>query len=325
MITVNGGLTTLYGVYSATVIIHIVGLLLIGGVILLRREKPFRKGLPWYLYIGGVIGVASTVFTNYAFGKISVSAILALSLFGSSVMGLLVDQFGLFQCACTASARTQLPGLMLVLGGIVCLMIGSFSLLPVLAVFASGILLVVSRSFNSRLADQTACTRAHSSTTSAGFAPPSPCFFYWSRRAGCGEVCVFARLVDLPRRRDRSCNGVSHQRRGGQNSRAVYFASNVRRPGVHGRSAGRAARRSILAANLIGGVFVALGMTLNLLLERRDHAKPPLSTESRNRKHKAASEIRCGFFMRGFQRATAPWPGVGDGVPVKAISVSPHG
>ena len=124
MITVNGGLTTLYGVYSATVIIHVVGLLLIGGVILLRKEKPFRKGLPWYLYIGGVIGVASTVFTNYAFGKISVSAILALSLFGSSVMGLLVDQFGLFKMRVHRFRPHQLPGLMLVLGGIVCLMIG---------------------------------------------------------------------------------------------------------------------------------------------------------------------------------------------------------
>jgi transporter family-2 protein len=45
MITVNGGLTTLYGVYSATVIIHIVGLLLIGLAVFLRREKPFVRGL----------------------------------------------------------------------------------------------------------------------------------------------------------------------------------------------------------------------------------------------------------------------------------------
>ena len=69
MITVNGGLTTLYGVYSATVVIHIVGLLLIGSIILFRREKPFVRGLPWYLYIGGVIGVATTACTNYAFGR----------------------------------------------------------------------------------------------------------------------------------------------------------------------------------------------------------------------------------------------------------------
>ena len=96
MIAFNGGLTTLYGMYSATVIIHIVGLLLIGGMILLRREKPFAKRLPWYLYIGGVLGVATTASVNFAIGKISLSAILALGLFGQSVAGALVDQFGWF-------------------------------------------------------------------------------------------------------------------------------------------------------------------------------------------------------------------------------------
>jgi transporter family-2 protein len=85
MIAVNGGLTTFYGVYSATVIIHIVGLILIGTIIGVRREKPFAKRLPWYLYIGGVLGVATTASVNFAFGKISLSAILALGLFGQSV------------------------------------------------------------------------------------------------------------------------------------------------------------------------------------------------------------------------------------------------
>ena len=96
MIAFNGGLTTVYGIYSATVIIHIVGLILIGAIILFRREKPFARRLPWYLYIGGVLGVATTASVNFAFGKISLSAILALGLFGQSVAGVLVDQLGLF-------------------------------------------------------------------------------------------------------------------------------------------------------------------------------------------------------------------------------------
>ena len=271
MITVNGGLTTLYGVYSATVIIHIVGLLLIGGVILLRREKPFRKGLPWYLYIGGVIGVASTVFTNYAFGKISVSAILALSLFGSSVMGLLVDQFGLFKMRVHRFRPHQLPGLMLVLGGIVCLMIGSFSLLPVLAVFASGILLVVSRSFNSRLADQTSMYSSTFFNYVCGLCTAIPVFLllgrgepvmtqftlspdWWIYLGGAiGVVTVFLTnvvVVKIP---------------------ALYisllmFVGQV----FTGVLLDALLDGAFSLQNLIGGVFVALGMTLNLLLERRD-------------------------------------------------------
>lgn len=155
MITVNGGLTMLYGMYAATVVIHIVGLILISAIILLRREKPFAKVQPWYLYIGGVLGVATTASVNYGFGKISVSAILALGLFGQMVMGVLVDQFGLFGMHKHPFRGYQIPGILLVMGGIAVMMGGAFALWPVVAVFLSGVLLVVSRSYNSRLAENT--------------------------------------------------------------------------------------------------------------------------------------------------------------------------
>lgn len=155
MITVNGGLTTLYGVYSATVVIHVVGLLVIGSFILARKERPFAKAQPWYFYIGGVLGVATTACTNFAFGKISLSAILALGLFGQSVAGALVDHFGLMGMRRHRFRLYQAPGLALVAGGIACMMGGSFVVWPVVAVFCSGVLLVVSRSYNARLAEGT--------------------------------------------------------------------------------------------------------------------------------------------------------------------------
>jgi len=154
MITVNGGLTALNGIYSAAVIIHIVGLILIGTIILFRKEKPFAKRHPWYFYIGGVLGVATTASTNFAFGKISVSSILAVSLFGMSIAGVLTDQFGLFGMKKHPFRAYQIPGILLVLGGIVWMMNGGFALWPVLAVFLSGVLLVISRSYNARLADE---------------------------------------------------------------------------------------------------------------------------------------------------------------------------
>ena len=274
MITVNGGLTTLYGVYSATVIIHVVGLLLIGGVILLRKEKPFRKGLPWCLYIGGVVGVASTVSTNFAFGKISVSAILALSLFGSSIMSLLVDQFGLFKMRVHRFRPHQLPGLLLVVGGIVCLMIGSFSLLPVLAVFFSGVLLVVSRSFNSRLAEQTSVYSSTFFNYVCGLCTAVPVFLLLGR----GEPAV-AHFALSP-------NWWIYL--GGAIGVFTVFLTNVvvvKIPALYISLlmfVGQVFTGVLLDAlldgafslqNLIGGVFVALGMALNLLLERRDSRK----------------------------------------------------
>ncbi len=275
MITVNGGLTTLYGVYSATVIIHIVGLVLIGSAILLRKEKPFRKGLPWYLYIGGVIGVASTVFTNYAFGKISVSAILALSLFGSSVMSLLVDQFGLFKMRVHRFRPHQLPGLLLVIGGIVCLMLGSFSLLAVLAVFFSGVLLVVSRSFNSRLAEQTSVYSSTFFNYFCGLCTAIPVFLLLGR----GEPALTARF---------SLSPDWWIYLGGAIGVFTVFLTNVvvvKIPALYISLlmfVGQVFTGVLLDAlldgafslqNLIGGVFVAAGMALNLLLERRDSRK----------------------------------------------------
>lgn len=155
MITVNGGLTMLYGMYAATVVIHIVGLILISAIILLRREKPFAKAQPWYLYIGGVLGVATTASVNYGFGKISVSAILALGLFGQMVTGVLVDQFGLFGMHKHPFRAYQIPGILLVMGGIAVMMGGSFAFWPVVVVFLSGVTVVASRAYNSRLAENT--------------------------------------------------------------------------------------------------------------------------------------------------------------------------
>lgn len=80
MVALNGGLTEKYGAYSATVFIHLTGLFLISALLVIHRDRPFLRRCTWPLYLGGAIGVATTVFTNMAFGRISVSAILALGL-----------------------------------------------------------------------------------------------------------------------------------------------------------------------------------------------------------------------------------------------------
>lgn len=278
MITVNGGLTTLYGVYSATVVIHIVGLLLISSIVLVRREKPFVRGLPWYLYIGGVIGVATTACTNYAFGRISVSAILAIGLFGQSVMGLLVDQFGLFKMRVHRFRLYQLPGLLLVALGIFCMLLGSFALLPTLAVFASGVLLVISRTFNARLAERTSFYTSTFFNYVFGLATAIPVFLllgraepaaagfslspdWWIYLGGAIGVCtVFLSsvvVVKIP---------------------ALYitlllFVGQV----FTGVCLDALLDGAFSLQNLLGGVFVALGLSLNLLFERREAHKALLA------------------------------------------------
>jgi hypothetical protein len=76
-------------------VLTIAGLLFIIIMTLIKREHPFFKRQAWFLYLGGAIGVLTTVFNNVAFARISVSSILALGLFGQSMAGLIIDQYGL--------------------------------------------------------------------------------------------------------------------------------------------------------------------------------------------------------------------------------------
>jgi len=153
LVASNGSLSAHYGIYTASVIIHVVGLIAMTTVLLLRKESPFKHSATWFLYIGGGIGVLTTLFNNFAFGVISISAILALALLGQSVAGLLVDQYGLMGMPKHPFHLRKLAGIALVVAGIV-VMIDSFALIPVLISFAAGICIVLSRTLNAKLAEK---------------------------------------------------------------------------------------------------------------------------------------------------------------------------
>ena len=154
MVAFNGGLTETYGIYHATSIIHLVGLIIIALIVLIKREKPFAKKYSWVLYMGGAIGVFTTVSNNLSFGRISVSAILALMLLGQSVAGITVDRYGLFGMPKHPFSKHKVFGLILVLAGIAA-MISDFEIIAVTFSFAAGILIVISRSLNAKLGELT--------------------------------------------------------------------------------------------------------------------------------------------------------------------------
>ena len=151
MVVFNGGLNARAGQAAALVIIHAAGLLFISLVHLIRGEKPRLKSLPLWLYAGGFIGVVTTIFNNTAFGHISVSAMMALSLLGESVSGLLADHFGLIGLPVRRFRPEKLWGGLLTLTGIVW-MLGDFRPLPVTVSLLAGVSVLFSRLINGRLA-----------------------------------------------------------------------------------------------------------------------------------------------------------------------------
>ncbi|NCB31179.1 MAG: EamA-like transporter family protein, partial [Clostridia bacterium] len=61
MIVCNGDLSSVYGNYQATVVIHATGLVCILLWMLFRREKfSLSRGMPFLYYLGGVFGVCTT-------------------------------------------------------------------------------------------------------------------------------------------------------------------------------------------------------------------------------------------------------------------------
>ncbi|MEG1992426.1 MAG: DMT family transporter [Acetivibrio sp.] len=156
MIVANGGLSDVYGAYLSTVMIHGIGLLSISLICLVKKKKVFRDKLPFLLHIGGAIGYVSTISNNMAFGKISVSAIIALGLLAQSVTALIIDQYGLLGMPKQTFHKSKILGILFTFLGIFYLLSGSkVAIIPILLSCLAGISIIVARTFNARLADKT--------------------------------------------------------------------------------------------------------------------------------------------------------------------------
>jgi len=153
----NGVLANWYGAYGSTVIIHIVGLILIACIMVFKRYHfmPKSKCPPWK-YLGGVVGVATTAFSNLAFGKISLSAMLALGLLGQLITSLATDRFGLFGMPKHPFHKKKLIGIAIVAGGIMFMVpIQDLTLLlPIILSLLTGFTIVANRTVNAALAEE---------------------------------------------------------------------------------------------------------------------------------------------------------------------------
>ena len=92
MIAINGQLTSAYDLFVSAVIIHVIGTVFSLIVCLCRHQKILVKAEAPWMYLGGAIGVFTT-FGNLSYGRISMTSIVALVLFGQTVISLLIDSF----------------------------------------------------------------------------------------------------------------------------------------------------------------------------------------------------------------------------------------
>ncbi len=158
MVSLNGGLTAAYGAYIAAAVIHAVGVVFAFVLCLIRRQKVFRRyHAPLWAYLGGVIGVFTVYFNNYAYGRISVTSIVALGLLGQSVLSNAIDAFGLFGMEKRPVGKSAWLGAGVSLAGIAVMMDNSVdgAVAAVLVSVLAGVTVVLSRTVNARLAERT--------------------------------------------------------------------------------------------------------------------------------------------------------------------------
>ncbi|WP_342759597.1 DMT family transporter [Kineothrix sedimenti] len=162
MISVNGNLSDQYGAILAAVIIHVVGSISAFLLCLTQKEKnPLHGHHPKWIYLGGAIGVCTTVFNNLAYGHISVTSIVALGLLGQTVTSLFIDTYGLFGMKKQSFNKNSILGFAVSFLGILLMLDQSVAgaIIAVFISFCAGISVVLSRSVNARLAEKTGALR----------------------------------------------------------------------------------------------------------------------------------------------------------------------
>ena len=119
MISLNGEVGNVAGNYASSVIIHFVGLIGIL-IVLIATKSKFKnlKGITFYMFTGGLIGILTVLFTNIGFMGLGVSLTVSLSLLGQLVTSLVIDHFGYFDMPVVKFDKKKILGLVIIIAGI---------------------------------------------------------------------------------------------------------------------------------------------------------------------------------------------------------------
>lgn len=125
MSTLNNLLSQYLGIYIVAFIVHLYGVILIGGYILfIRKEKIKILGLKWYLYLSGILGVTLVSMTSMTINHLGVTFTTCLSISGQLFMSMIIDHFGLFHVKQTKFYYQRIPYIIFICIGLFMVYIG---------------------------------------------------------------------------------------------------------------------------------------------------------------------------------------------------------
>lgn len=120
MIYLNAALTNNLGMINALLFIHIGGLVGCFIICLYKKEKiAYIKTIPFYIYLGGVLGVITVIANTYGFLTIGASLTATLGLLGQLVASIIVDVFGFMGSEKKPFSKDKIIGIIIIIVGII--------------------------------------------------------------------------------------------------------------------------------------------------------------------------------------------------------------
>jgi len=117
--TFNSALVKIVGLLEGTFIVHLIGTITAGIVVLFWGNGNFGKigEVPWYAWLGGVIGVGIIVGVTMSIPKLGVGAATTAIIAAQLLTAYLIDHFGLFGMKQLSFTYLKLLGIVLMVVG----------------------------------------------------------------------------------------------------------------------------------------------------------------------------------------------------------------
>ncbi|MGG1660420.1 DMT family transporter [Brevibacillus sp. NRS-1366] len=112
--------------YSAAMVSFLVGTMILvlltfsSGQIKMADLRPVTS-YPWWIWIGGFIGVVMILTTTYCLPKLGSALTFSLTLIGQMLMAIIIDHFGLLHMPIHEASLPKILGIALIIAGIFCI------------------------------------------------------------------------------------------------------------------------------------------------------------------------------------------------------------
>ncbi|HBX23951.1 MAG TPA: EamA-like transporter family protein [Desulfotomaculum sp.] len=119
--SLNTALGKVIGLLETTFVVHLVGLLLAGMLIFVLRlgsgDWQRYSDVPWYFYLGGILGVAIIYGVVRSMASVGVAAATTAIIVGQLLTAAMVDHLGLFGLERIPFSWHRVAGAALMSGG----------------------------------------------------------------------------------------------------------------------------------------------------------------------------------------------------------------